>query len=155
MSRQGIGTCLKFNFCEQKDFKMYPRPKPYEHRKNYTIPFEDIEIFRGGCLSKRLQSFMGTPKVRVGQSIRPVRVEEDLSANQHSTLGKRPNYLTNRGQRLEIDLEFDFCLSSKFKVLLHASVVLSGPASIIEGEIKEMLIAMDSKQILSQIQFTI
>ena len=63
--------------------------------------------------------------------------------------------MTNKGQRLEIDLEFDFCLSSKFKVLLHASVVLSGPASIIEGEIKEMLIAMDSKQILSQIHFTI
>ena len=80
---------------------------------------------------------------------------EDISANQQSTWGKRPNYLTKRGQRLGIDLEFDFCLSSKFKVLLHASVVLSGPASIIEGEIKEMLIAMDSKQILSQIHFTI
>ena len=152
MSRQGIGTCLKFNFCEQKDFKMYPRPKPYEHRKNYTIPVKEIEIFSGG-FSPNVYSLSWGPQIN--QSIRPVRVEEDLSANQHSTLGKRPNYLTNKGQRLEIDLEFDFCLSSKFKVLLHASVVLSGPASIIEGEIKEMLIAMDSKQILSQIHFTI
>ena len=153
MSRQGIGTCLKFNFCEQKDFKMYPRPKPYEHRKNYTIPFE---IFRGGGVSPNVYSLSwGPQKLGSVKSIRPVRVEEDLSANQHSTLGKRPNYLTKRGQRLGMDLEFDFCLSSKFKVLLHASVVLSGPASIIEGEIKEMLIAMDSKQILSQIHFTI
>ena len=112
--------------------------------------------FLGGGVSPNVYSLSwGPQKLGSVKSIRPVRVEEDLSANQHSTLGKRPNYLTNKGQRLEIDLEFDFCLSSKFKVLLHASVVLSGPASIIEGEIKEMLIAMDSKQILSQIQFTI
>ena len=42
---------------------MYPRPKPYEHRKNYTIPFEDIEIFRGGGVSlQTFTVFHGDPK---------------------------------------------------------------------------------------------
>ena len=45
-----------------------------------------------------------------------------------------------RGQRVGICLKFNFC-RSKFKVLIHASVVLSGAATIIEtGEIKEILI---------------
>ena len=48
-------------------------------------------------------------------------------------------HLGKRGQRLGMYLKFNFC-RSKFKVLLHASVLLSGSASIIEGEIKEIWI---------------
>ena len=59
-----------------------------------------------------------------------------------------------RGQRLGMYLKFNFC-RSKFKVLLHASVVLSGWASIIEGEIKEILIVINSKLIFVPSQSTL